>query len=77
MIMPVLYGSILRMTSFLVMATLLATSAPANEVQGNLRNGLGITYAKEGHFEDALRNFSLILAEDATNAAALNNSANI
>lgn len=45
--------------------------------KAGLRNELGITYAKEGHFEDALRSFSLILAEDSEDAAALNNSANI
>lgn len=62
---------------FLVLGVAMTVAVNADEAQSNLRNDLGITYAKEGHFEDALRSFSLVLAENPDHAAALNNSANI
>lgn len=67
----------------LTLATVLATgvalsaSVAEESSQESLRNELGITYAKEGHFEDALRSFSLVLAANPEHAGALNNSANI
>jgi len=61
----------------LLLAACTVTAAHADATQANLRNDLGITYAKEGHFEDALRSFSLVLAEMPEHAAALNNAANI
>lgn len=42
-----------------------------------LRNELGMVQAKGGHLEDALRQFTLVLAEAPNEPAALNNTANI
>jgi len=78
-------GSIMTMISKSIQTTILVlaiavtatTTASADAAKANLRNELGITYAKDGHFDDALRSFSLILAEDPDHAAALNNSGNI
>jgi Tfp pilus assembly protein PilF len=51
--------------------------ARADLEAARLRNELGIVYVKDGHLEDGLRNFSLILAEFPEEAAALNNAANV
>jgi tetratricopeptide (TPR) repeat protein len=57
-----------------------ALAAPATTADGEklrLRNELGIVQAKGGHLEDALRQFSLVLAEQPEQPAALNNAANV
>jgi len=53
-----------------------ATCAFASEAS-ELRNELGIIHARDGHLEDALRQFSMILANEPESAVALNNSANV
>jgi Tfp pilus assembly protein PilF len=77
LIMRVRPEAMTRFAILLLVAVCLTANAHAEASKADLRNELGITYAKEGHFEDALRSFSLVLAEDPEHAAALNNSANI
>lgn len=52
-------------------------SARADLESARLRNELGIIHVRSGHLDDGLRNFSLILAEFPSAAAALNNAANV
>jgi Tfp pilus assembly protein PilF len=61
----------------LALCAVTVATASADAEKARLRNELGITYAKDGHLDDALRYFSLILAEYPENPAALNNSANV
>jgi tetratricopeptide (TPR) repeat protein len=42
-----------------------------------LRNELGIIHARSGHLDDALRQFSLMLADDPQSPIALNNAGNV
>jgi tetratricopeptide (TPR) repeat protein len=61
-----------------VLTALGASSAEAADSEKlRLRNELGIVQAKSGHLEDALRQFTLVLAEAPNEPAALNNTANI
>lgn len=75
--MRVLLKSIQTSILLFVVGAFAATTASSEAAKASLRVDLGIIYAKEGHFDDALRSFSLVLAENADNPAALNNSANI
>ena len=67
--LPILLGALL-------IGSHLAGSGAADPEETRLRNELGMTYVQDGHFEDGLRTFTLILAEEPENPAALNNAAN-
>jgi tetratricopeptide (TPR) repeat protein len=62
-------------------ATFALASAPVGRAADleklRLRNELGMVQAKGGHLEDALRQFTLVLAEAPNEPAALNNAANV
>lgn len=57
---------------------LMLGSAPGDASEtGQLRNELGIIHARSGHLDDALRQFSLLLADDPQDPVALNNAGNV
>lgn len=69
----------MRRSLFLLFCTLTLSGvicAHASET-AQLRNELGIIHARDGHLEDALRQFSMILANAPQSPMALNNAGNV
>ena len=57
---------------------LMVSASPGDASEtAELRNELGIIHARGGHLDDALRQFSLLLADDPQSAVALNNAGNV
>ncbi|MFQ5600443.1 MAG: tetratricopeptide repeat protein [Candidatus Krumholzibacteriia bacterium] len=70
-------GRALATLGIVAICTVATSWARVDVEKAHLRNELGVIYVKDGHLDDGLRYFSLVLVEFPDNAAALNNTANV